>query len=125
MIDIDCIDQSVEVDDKFVSLIYFACFFFPISSIYIGRYFCSSLHPKMKTDFMETVNLLTIELQLRVEGSNNYHFLKKIFLKNLRNLVFSSKPGLKSSGCRYPAFHDLDLPPFRRRCSSGCSYILE
>ena len=52
----------------------------------------------MKTDFMETVNLLTIELQLRVEGSNNYHFLKKIFFKNLRNLVFSSKPGLKSSG---------------------------
>ena len=33
----------------------------------------------MKTDFMETVNLLTIELQLRVEGSNNYHFLKNLF----------------------------------------------
>ena len=25
----------------------------------------------MKTDFMQTVNLLTIELQLRVEGSNS------------------------------------------------------
>ena len=25
----------------------------------------------MKTDFMQTVNLLTMELQLRVEGSNN------------------------------------------------------
>ena len=28
-------------------------------------------HPKMKTDFMQTVNLLTMELQLRVEGSDN------------------------------------------------------
>ena len=31
----------------------------------------SKNNPKMKTDFMQTVNLLTIELQLRVEGSNN------------------------------------------------------
>ena len=51
----------------------------------------------MKTDFMQTVNLLTIELQLIVEGSNNYHFFTKIFLKNLKNLIFSSKLGLKSS----------------------------
>ena len=28
---------------------------------------------KMKIEFMQTVNLLTIELQSRVEGSNNYH----------------------------------------------------
>ena len=35
--------------------------------LYIGRYICSSVHPKMKTDFIQTVNLLTIELQLRVE----------------------------------------------------------
>ena len=40
---------------------------------------------------MQAVNL-TIELQLRVEGSNNYHFLK-----NLKNVIFSSKPGLKAS----------------------------
>ena len=46
---------------------------------------------------MQAVNLLTIELQLIVEGSNNYHFLKKIFLKILKNPIFSSKPGLKSS----------------------------
>ena len=32
----------------------------------IGRCICSSVHPKMKTDFMQTMNLLTIELQLRV-----------------------------------------------------------
>ena len=36
---------------------------------------CSSVHSKMKTDFMQTVNLLTIELQLKVEGSTSYHFL--------------------------------------------------
>ena len=28
---------------------------------------------KMKTEFMQTANLLTTELQLRVEGSNIYH----------------------------------------------------
>ena len=43
LIEIDCIDQSVEIDDTIFSF----------------------------TDFMQTVNLLTIELQLRVEGSNN------------------------------------------------------
>ena len=31
----------------------------------------------MKTNFMQTVNLLTTESQLRVEGSNNDRFLKK------------------------------------------------
>ena len=41
----------------------------------------------MKTDFIQTVNLLTIELQLRVEESNN---LLLLFLKVL-------KPALKSS----------------------------
>ena len=41
----------------------------------------TSVHPKMKTDYMQAVSFLTIELQLilRVEGSNNYHFLKKSF----------------------------------------------
>ena len=34
----------------------------------IHLFFCSS---KMKTDFVQTVNFLTIKLQLRVEGSNN------------------------------------------------------
>ena len=31
---------------------------------------------KMKTEFMQAVNLLAIELLLRVKGSNNNHFLK-------------------------------------------------
>ena len=52
LIDIDCIDQSVEIDDT----------------------------PFSFTDFMQTVNLLTIELQLRVEGSNN---LSSLFKKNV------------------------------------------
>ena len=32
---------------------------------------------------MQAVNLLSVELQLRVEGSNDYHFFKKIFKKVL------------------------------------------
>ena len=31
----------------------------------------------MKTKLMQTVNVLTIELQLGVEGSSDYHFFKK------------------------------------------------
>ena len=50
---------------------------------------------------MQTVNLLRIELKLRVEGSNIYHlFIKHLSLlhKSLKkNLLFSLKPGLKSS----------------------------
>ena len=38
-----------------------------------------SVHPKMKTDFMQTVNLSAIELQLRVEESNNYILFRKSF----------------------------------------------
>ena len=69
LIDIDCIDQSVEIDDTLVS-------FIDLSRFTVSIDFCRKInlffaHPKMKTDFMQTVNLLTIELQLRVEGSNN------------------------------------------------------
>ena len=58
MVDIDRIDQSVEID---------VSWFLPILSIYIGNYISSSVHQKRKTEFMQTVNLLTTELQLRVE----------------------------------------------------------
>ena len=74
--DIDCIDQWAEIDDTLASFIDLS-WFLPISSIYIGRYICSSVYQKMKTELMQTVNLLTIELQLRVEGSNFYYSLKK------------------------------------------------
>ena len=37
----------------------------------------SSVHPKIKIHFRQTVNLLTIALQLRVEGSNNLLSLLK------------------------------------------------
>ena len=75
MIDIDCIDQSVEIDDgtRFVHR------FIVIFADFIDSYWNSiSVRPKMKADFMQTVNLLTNELQLRVDGLNNYHFFKKI-----------------------------------------------
>ena len=94
MIDIDCIDRSVEMDDTLFSFIDLS-WFLPISSIYIGKYISSSVHQKIKTEFMQTVNLLIIELQLIVEGSNNYPH--SFFLNNLlKNLSFSLKPGLKS-----------------------------
>ena len=66
LINIDCIDQSVEIDDTLVSFIDL-CWFLPILSIYTGKYISSSVQQKMKTEFMQTVNLLLI-----VEGSNNY-----------------------------------------------------
>ena len=51
---------------------------------------------------MQTVHFFTIELQLSVEGSNNYHLKKSFF-----------KPGLKSfyDGCYWP---DLQTPCFSR-----------
>ena len=70
LIDINCINQSVDIDDT-LCLAYQFILILPISSINIRRYICSSVHPNAITDFMQTVNLLTIELQLRVEVSNN------------------------------------------------------
>ena len=78
LIDIDCIDQSVEIDDTQSFRLSIYLDFYRFIDLY-RRYICLSVYPKMKTDFMQAVNLLTIELQLIVEGSNNYHFLKKSF----------------------------------------------
>ena len=95
----------------------------------------------MKTDFMKIVNLLTTELQLRVEGSNLLSNLLSLFLKKVKtNIIFSLKLALNkiksSSDGRYwsgllgwpgfiffPVFHDLDLPPFQK--SSARSYFPE
>ena len=60
---------------------------------FIGRYICSSVHPKMETDFMQTVNLLTIEL--RIEESNN--LLSIFFEKSLKKSYLFFKTALKSS----------------------------
>ena len=54
LIDIDCIDQSVEINDTLVSFIDLSRFK-RFHRSYIGRYICFSVHPKMKTDFMQTV----------------------------------------------------------------------
>ena len=45
LIDIDCIDQSVEIDETLVSFIDL------YRKIYL--FICSSVHPKMKIDFMQ------------------------------------------------------------------------
>ena len=105
LVDIDCIDESVEINDTVVSFIYFASFSrfyrFISEDVYV--------HPKMKTNFMQTVNLLTTELQLRVEGSNNYHFLKK----SEKSYLFFKTRFNRFLVCRYPGFHDLDPSPFQ------------
>ena len=91
LIEIDCIDQSVEIDDTTFSF----------------------------TDFMQTVNLLTIELQLRVEGSNNLLSLFK--KKSEKTLSFFKKPALKSSsdGRYWPGF--FIFPSFSRFRSAALS----
>ena len=71
LIDTDGIDQSVEIDDTLVDFYRFHRF---ISE-------AISVHPKMKTDFMPTVNLLTTELQSK---DQTIITLKK----NLKNLSF-------------------------------------
>ena len=131
LIDIDCNDQSVEIDDTLVSFIDLSRFyrFHPFLS---EDTFCSSVHPKMKTDFMKRVNLLTIELQSGVEGSNN---LLSLFKKKvLKKPIFSLKPALKSSsdGRYWPGFYIfptfsrfIDLPFFQNNLSSVCSYFPE
>ena len=55
------IDQLVEIDDTLVSYIDLSRFyrFHPFISEDTSK--CSPVHPKMKTAFMQTVNLLTIE----------------------------------------------------------------
>ena len=78
LIDVVCIDQSVEIDDTLVS-------FIDLSRFYRFHRFLSEdtsvllfIPAKMKTDFMKTVNFLTTEPQLRVKGSNN---LLSLFFK--------------------------------------------
>ena len=66
---------------------------------------------------MQTVNLLTIELQLRIEGSNNYQLilsyliLSYLFFKT-RFKIFILMADI-GQVCRLPVFRDLDLPPFQ------------
>ena len=120
MTDIDRIDQSVEIDDTLRLSIYLD---FTDSIDFTWRYICSSVpsHPKMKTDFMQTVNLLTMELQLKVEGSDNLLslYLKKsskksyIFFKTRFKVSFWWPILARFVGAQF--FHDLDLPPFQNK----------
>ena len=83
----------------------------------------------MKTDFMQTVNLLTIELQLIVEGSNNYHFLKKnIFKKSEKSYLFFKtrfKIFFWFVGAQFFTIQSCLLFKITSECGSGCSYIME
>ena len=116
LIDIDCIYQSVEIDDTLLSFI----------DLYrkIHLFFCSS-----KNENWFHANRMTIELQLRVERSNNLLslFKKKKLKKSylFLNTRFISLLLMAEIGqiCRRPVFHDLDLPPFQNNISSACSYL--
>ena len=72
---------------------------------------------------MQTVNLLTIEWQLRVKGSNFCHYIVDQTLSltknSLKNLIFSLKPGLQSNFMADIGkfFQELDLPPFQNKVS--------
>ena len=75
LIVIDCIDQSVEIDDTLVSFIHI---FILIFTDFIDLYRkIHSVYETMKTEFMQSANLLRIELQLRVEWPNIYHCIFK------------------------------------------------
>ena len=81
LIDIDCIAQSVEIDDTLFSFIDLS-WFLPISSIHIWRNICSSFHQKIKPEFLQKVNLLTIEWQLKVTQR-----VKHLSLYRLSNII--------------------------------------
>ena len=78
--------------------------------------------PKKKTDFMQTVNLLTIELELRVKESNN--FKKSYLFCKTRFKVFFGWPIIWPGFLFFPFFHHLDLLPFQNNLISACSYFL-
>ena len=76
LIDIDYIDQSVEIDDTLDSFVdLYRSYRF---HRFVSEDVCSSVHLKMKTDFTQPPNLLTIELPLRVGPTIYYHLKKKV-----------------------------------------------
>ena len=90
MIDIYCNDQSVEIDDTLVSFIDLF-WFWPLSSIYIGRYICSS-----KNENWIHANSKFIDNWVAIKSQRTKHLL----------LV---------TVCRHflTGFQDLDFPPFQ------------
>ena len=91
LIVIDCIDQSVEIDDTLVSFIHLF-WFLPISSIYIGRYIL----------FMKRWKLNSCNQQIYWElscnwESNDQTFITVYLSNSVKNINISFlKPGLKS-----------------------------
>lgn len=73
MISIDCIDhESVEIDDTLFSVIDLSVIFTDLEDTSVYQ------ETIMNTEFMQTIKFLTTELQLRVEGSNNFHLKKNV-----------------------------------------------
>ena len=130
LIGMDWINQSLEINDTLVSFIDLCTFH------WLHRFLSKDTSVllfirKWKLISCKQWNLLTIELQLRVEGSNN--LLSLFWKKFYKNLILSLKPALKSSSdgryCPgflfFPLFHDLDLSSFQNNLSSKCSYFPE
>ena len=93
LIDIDCIDQSVEIDDTLVS-------FIDLSRFYRFHRFLSEdtsvLLFIQKWKLISCKQWICWQLSCKWESKDQtiyYHFSKKV----LKNLIFSLKPTLKSS----------------------------
>ena len=94
LIDIDCIDQLVEIDDTLISFINLSRFyrFHRIISEDTSVFPFIQKWKLISSKQWIVDNMQVAIISLRVEGSNNYHFLKK----SLKKFIFSLKPGLKS-----------------------------
>ena len=93
LIHIDCIDQSVEIDDTligFIDLIWFLADFIDLyRKIYL--FICSS---KNENWFHENSKFVDNWVAIESRRIKQLPLFKIIFLKNLKNLLFSSRPRL-------------------------------
>ena len=121
---------SVEIDDTLVSFIDLSRFK-RFHRSYIERYICFSVHPKMKTDFMQTV--ICWQWSCNWESKDQIIYCHVFFKKRLKISYLFFKTRLKvffwwprlAKFFRRPVFHDLDLSPFQNNISSAHSYLPE
>ena len=98
LIDIDCIDQSVEIDDTLVSFIDLSRFYrFHRFTLEMHLFFCSP-----KTENWFHANSEFVDNGVAIESRRIKQFIVTFLLKSLKNLIFPLKPALKfSSDGRY------------------------
>ena len=128
LIDIDCIDQSVEIDDTLVSFIDLSRLFF---------YLYRKIHLSALL-FIQKWKPLSCKQWICWQLSSNWELkdqtilvLKKkktwkksfLFFKTRFKVFFWWPILARFLGAQF--FHDLDLPPFQNNISSTCSYFPE